>query len=189
MKEVDVRGLSCPKPLIETKKALKDDDQLLVLIDSEVVKDNVMKLAKKLNCKVNLLEDGEEYRLTIKKSAEASDDDSTEASGKVYFVNSDTLGEGEEKLGNVLMKAFISTLIELDPLPEKIVFMNSVVKVPALNDEAKEYLQKLEEAGVTILSCGSCLNYYGIEDELEVGEISNMYEILESLNQGDVVGV
>ncbi|AZO94718.1 sulfurtransferase-like selenium metabolism protein YedF [Halocella sp. SP3-1] len=188
MKEIDVRGLACPKPVIETKKALKEDDKLLVLIDSEVVKNNVIKLAQKLNCKVNLLEEGNEYRLTIEKTA-ANVKEEGEGNGKVYFISSDKLGKGKDELGELLIKGFISTLIEMDPLPDKIIFINSGVKVPTVNEEAREHLQSLEEAGVTILSCGTCLNYYGLEDKLEVGSISNMYEILESLNQGDVVSV
>ncbi|PRX30428.1 selenium metabolism protein YedF [Orenia metallireducens] len=188
MKELDVRGMICPKPVIETKKALEKSDKLLVLLDDQVAKDNVMKLAKKLNCQVTLLEDGNEYQLTIKKTdmvVEKQD----ESGGKVYFISTDTLGKGEEELGYALMKGFVSTLLEINPLPAKIIFINSGVKIPTLNQQAQEHLQQLVEQGVEVVSCGACLNYYGLTEKLEVGSITNMYEIVESLNTGEVVSL
>lgn len=188
MKEIDVRGLACPEPVIKTKNALQNSNKLLVLIDSEVVKNNVTKLARKLNCQVNLLEEGGEYRLTIEKTA-TNINEEVERKGKVYFISSDKLGKGADELGDLLMKGFISTLIEIDPLPDKIIFINSGVKIPTVNEETREHLKNLEKAGVVVLSCGACLNYYGLENKLKVGSISNMYEILESLNQGEVVSI
>ncbi|OCL27241.1 SirA family protein [Orenia metallireducens] len=188
MKELDVRGLVCPKPVIETKKALEKDDELLVLLDDQVAKDNVMKLAKKLNCQVTLLEESDEYRLTIKK-VDGIVDKKEETKGKVYFISTDILGKGEEELGQALMKGFISTLLEINPLPAKIIFINSGVKIPTLNEQAKEHLQELIEQGVEVVACGACLNYYGLTEKLEVGTITNMYEIVESLNNGDVVSL
>lgn len=190
MKKIDARGLACPKPVVKTKQALQKEDKLLVTVDNKVACDNVAKLAKKLNSKVTILEDGDDYKLTIKKQADAQGIGTEEdKQGKVYFLSSDTLGEGEEELGTILMKGFISTLLNLTPLPDKIIFINSGVKVPTLNEEAKEHLKKLEDRGVSILSCGTCLEYYSLKDELEVGSISNMYEILDSLNCGRVVEI
>jgi selenium metabolism protein YedF len=175
--------------VIKTKQALQDVDKLLVTVDDQIQADNVAKLAKKLNSYVSILEEEDYYQLTIEQQADGREESETEDSGKVYFLSSATLGEGEEKLGKILMKGFISTLLNVTPLPEKVIFMNSGVKVPTLNKQAIEHLKKLEDQGVTILSCGTCLDYYGLEEELAVGDISNMYEILDALNSNDVVEV
>ena len=188
MKELNARGLDCPQPVVKTKKALEEADKLAVTVDDEVQADNVAKLAKKLNCSVSILEEEDHYKLTIEQQG-GSEEESEDEEGKVYFITSDTLGEGEEELGEVLMKGFISTLLDIRPLPAKVIFMNSGVKVPVLNEQAREDLKELEEAGVEILSCGTCLDYYEISEQLEVGEISNMYTILAALNSGKVVEI
>ncbi|WP_018248843.1 sulfurtransferase-like selenium metabolism protein YedF [Orenia marismortui] len=189
MKKIDARGLACPKPVIETKKALEDYSKVVVTVDNKVAADNVSKLATKLGAQVSVLEEEREFILTIIQNGDHSQESNTDKLGKVYFIKSDTLGEGEQELGEVLMKGFIATLLEVNPLPDKIIFINSGVKVPTLNAEAKENLHKLEQQGVKVLSCGTCLEYYGLKDKLQLGNISNMYEILDSLNMGDVVEV
>ena len=189
MKELDARGLDCPQPVVKTKKALAKADRLRVTVDDEVQADNVAKLAKKLDCKVSILEEEEHYQLTIEQEEDSTKTEEGSGAGKVYFLTSNTLGEGAEELGTVLMKGFISTLLDVRPLPEKVIFMNSGVKVPTLNEQAIEDLKKLSEAGVEILSCGTCLDYYEISEQLAVGEISNMYTILSALNSGNVVEV
>ncbi|GAB6099234.1 sulfurtransferase-like selenium metabolism protein YedF [Halanaerocella petrolearia] len=189
MKELDARGLDCPKPVIKTKQALQEENKVVVTVDDEVQAENVTKLAKNMNCSVSTLEEDKYYKLTIDKQDDRTVESNKDNRGKVYFFTSDTLGEGEEELGNILMKGFISTLLNVTPLPEKIIFINSGVKVPTLNQEAKEHLKELEDKGVTILSCGTCLEYYGVESDLEVGSVSNMYEILDSLNSGRVVEI
>ncbi len=194
MKEIDARGLDCPEPVVKTRNALKEDKEVKVIVDNKVAAQNVTKLAKKMNCKVDSSKEDENYFiLRIKKAKEVgekSEDKGTDDSAnKVYILTSETLGDGEEELGEFLMKGFISTLLEMDPLPAKVIFMNAGVKVPTLNMEAVESLKKLKEKGVTILSCGTCLDYYKLEEELKVGSISNMFEIVESLHEGNVVEI
>jgi selenium metabolism protein YedF len=190
MKEVDARGLTCPKPVIMTKKALSEEEQLLVLVDNEVAANNVAKLAKKMGCQVTTLAEKGNYKLTIKQVDNLDASESRAASiGKTYFITSNLLGEGESELGEILMKGFISTLLEIDPLPVKIIFMNSGVKIPTLNKAALESLEILADKGVEILSCGTCLDYYGLTEKLKIGNISNMYEILASLNSEDIVKI
>ena len=189
MKEIDAQGLDCPKPVVKTKKALNEANKVKVLVDDEVQAENVAKLAKKMKGELTILEEDDHYQVSIEVAEDAEAGSDGDSEGKVYFITSDTLGEGEEELGNVLMKGFLSTLLDIDPIPEKVIFMNSGVKVPALNEEAEEHLKELEAEGVEILSCGTCLDYYGIEEELEVGNISNMYEILSAVNNNRVVEV
>ncbi|MBM7557312.1 sulfurtransferase-like selenium metabolism protein YedF [Halanaerobacter jeridensis] len=189
MKELDARGLDCPEPVVKTKQALGEADKVVVSVDDQVQADNVAKLAKKLNAEVAIVEQEDHYQLTIEQQGDEQEGTEEEQSGKVYFLTSDPLGEGEEKLGTILTKGFISTLLDVRPLPDKIIFMNSGVKIPTLNQQAIDDLKELEEQGVNILSCGTCLDYYEITEELAVGEISNMYEILSALNSGKVVEV
>ncbi len=189
MIKVDACGLDCPKPVIMTKKALEESDKIQVCVDNKVAADNVSKLAQKMNSKVVMLEDDGIYTMNIIKVKGDVNTKKSSPCNKVYFIKSNYLGDGSEELGEVLMKGFISTLLEMDPLPEHIIFMNTGVKVPTLNSEAKESLAKLEEKGVSVLVCGTCLDYYNLKEELEIGSISNMYEILDVLNQGNVVSI
>ena len=199
MKKIDARGLACPKPVVLTKKAMADNDQLLTIVDNKTASENVAKLAQKMKAEVSIVEEAEDYfKIIIKQSAEgegeadtdlatASDADSEE--GKVYLIASDTLGEGEEELGKILIKGFLSTLLDIEPLPKKVIFLNAGVKLAVMEADVKRTLADLEAAGVKILLCGTCLDYYELSDQVEVGEVSNMYEIVDSINSGQYVKV
>lgn len=190
IKEIDAKGLDCPAPVVRTKNALKDNDQLITLVDNEVAANNVKKLAVKLGCEVEVISENDNlYKIKIEKQGEPNFEKDSEDIGKVYFFKSDKLGTGEDELGDVLLKGFIHTLLDIEPAPEKIIFMNAGVMIPTQNEDAVDSLKELKEKGVTILSCGTCLDYYGLQEQLKVGSISNMYEIVESLNNGDVVVV
>ncbi|MEC9490397.1 MAG: sulfurtransferase-like selenium metabolism protein YedF [Halanaerobiales bacterium] len=198
MKEIDARGLDCPKPVVLTKKAMADNEEILVIVDNKVASENVAKLAQKMKAEVSIVEESADYfKIIIKNTGEAkveSAKNKTAAAqnseeGKVYLIASDKLGEGEEDLGKILIKGFLSTLLEIKPLPEKIIFLNSGVKMAVLEKDVTATLEQLETAGVEILICGTCLDYYELSDQLEVGEVSNMYEIVDSINSSDYVRV
>jgi selenium metabolism protein YedF len=100
----------------------------------------------------------------------------------VLVVPSEYMGRGEhDELGHILVRAFFHTLGEVEPLPQRIVFYNSGVKLVAQGSPVMEDLCALSEQGIEILACGTCLEYYGLKDELAVGEISNMYTIAETM--------
>ncbi|SKA10263.1 sulfurtransferase-like selenium metabolism protein YedF [Selenihalanaerobacter shriftii] len=195
--EIDARGLNCPEPVIKTKNALEESKEVSTLVDNQIACKNLEKLGQKLGYNTDVLKIDEEFQVnftqgesTVASSVTSEEiEDSGEDGNKVYFIRSETLGKGEEELGEVLIKGFIYTLTETAPLPEAIIFINSGVKLPTLNKEVKKNLKILEEAGMEIISCGTCLEYYGLEDKLEVGEISNMYTIVEKLNSYPVVTV
>ncbi|TDO94354.1 selenium metabolism protein YedF [Halanaerobium saccharolyticum] len=197
MKEIDARGLDCPKPVVLTKKAMADNDEILVIVDNKIASENVAKLAQKMKAEVSIVEEAADYfKIIIKNTGEAkveSENNKAAAKnyeeGKVYLIASDKLGEGEEDLGKILIKGFLSTLLEIKPLPEKVIFLNSGVKMAVLEKDVTATLEKLETAGVEILVCGTCLDYYDLSDQLEVGEVSNMYEIVNSINSSDYVRV
>jgi selenium metabolism protein YedF len=98
------------------------------------------------------------------------------------FINSDKMGTGNDELGEVLIKGYIYTLTECKPYPKSIVFVNSGIKLTTVNEATVENLTILQEAGVEVLSCGTCLDYYGLKDNLKVGNVTNMYTIVELMN-------
>ena len=190
MKTIDARGLSCPKPVVKTKKALENNDELEVLVDNEVAAQNVKKLGIKMGAKITMVKDNDElYKLVITDFEKTNQKSRKGVKDKVIFVKSNLLGEGDEKLGNILIRGFINTLNEIEPLPGKVIFMNAGVKLPCNNEEIINSLKKLQNKGVEILVCGTCLDYYNLKEELKVGNISNMYEIVDSLNKGEVLEV
>ncbi len=201
MKEIDARGLACPKPVVLTKKAMAENDEILTIVDNKTASENVAKLAQKMKAEVSIVEEAADYfKIIIKNSAEAaaegevaaaasSDSEAKSNQGKVYLIASDTLGEGEEELGKILIKGFISTLIDIKPLPKKVIFLNAGVKLAVLEKDVSRTLEDLEAAGVKILLCGTCLDYYELSEKIEVGEVSNMYEIVNSINSSDYVRV
>lgn len=104
-----------------------------------------------------------------------------ESKGPIFLITTDSLGRGREELGKILMSNFIVTIKESPVLPEKIIFLNSGVFLAIKGSPVLEELEQLESLGVGILSCGTCLDYYQIKDNLAVGTITNMYDTVESL--------
>lgn len=190
MKKIDARELDCPKPVVKTKKAIEEHGDVEVLVDNKVAAENVRKLGIKMGAKVTKVkESNENYKLVITDFKKAEKKRDVNRKKKIIFVKSNLLGKGEAKLGDILIRGFINTLKEIEPLPDKIIFINSGVKLTCENEEIIKSLKKLEKSGVTVLSCGTCLDYYGLKEKLQVGNISNMYEIVDSLNQGEVVEI
>ncbi len=185
--EVDARGQACPKPVIMTKKELDKIEEGIIttIVDNEVAKDNVSKLANSLGCeyKVDKSSDNEYYihinKGKVKVEANVCIPD-TFKDMTIAFA-SDTMGKGSEELGKILIKSFIYTLTEATPFPSTLIFYNGGVHLTCEGSEVLEDLKKLEEEGVEIISCGTCLDYFKIKDKLQVGEISNMYTIYEKL--------
>lgn len=189
MKKIDARGLDCPEPVVKTKNALDEHREITTIVDNRIAAKNVSKLAEKMNCSVEINEESDDFQVVLRQRENNESKRVLEQKGKVYFIKSDKLGEGEAELGSVLMNGFIYTLLDVDPLPDRIIFINSGVKIPTLNEDAIDSLESLEEKGVEILSCGTCLDYYELKDQLAVGTVSNMYEILDLLNDNNVVSI
>ncbi|MBU4372222.1 MAG: sulfurtransferase-like selenium metabolism protein YedF, partial [Proteobacteria bacterium] len=102
--------------------------------------------------------------------------------GPIVVVLSDNhMGRGDDVLGDVLIRAFIHTLAQLKPLPATIICYNAGVKLAVKDSAVLDDLQQLAQAGVDILVCGTCVNYFGLGDQIAAGRISNMYDILETM--------
>jgi len=193
--QIDARGLACPGPVIRSKEAMEKSpgEEVVTLVDNEAARENVSRLAKKMGYQVTVQERGADFQLTMVRDSSACSLDETLLPGveqTVYFIASDLLGSGSDELGQVLMKSFFYALAQTKPYPQAIVFMNGGVRLTAEGSEVLENIGLLAEAGVEILSCGTCLDYFGLKEKLRVGIISNMYTILEKVNgAGKVVRV
>lgn len=183
MANIDARGLQCPQPVILTKKALEEIEagEIVTIVDNLTAKENVSRLASNLSYEHGIEEKEGCYYITIKKSGTVPT--SQESKEFVIVVTSDKLGGGEEELGRLLMKTYTYTLNETKPYPKAVIFMNSGVKLVVEGAETLENIQKLQEKGIEIISCGTCLDYYKIKDKLQVGIIGNMYTIVEYMHQ------
>ena len=182
--EVNAVGLACPKPVINTKKELDkiDNGIVVVTVDNDIAKQNILKLSNSLNCESKIIKEEKDLiSIEIKKGEnviiEEKNQDKLE--DKCIFISSDKIGNGNDELGSVLMKGIIYTLTESKPYPKSILLVNSGVKLSTENYDTVENLKILEAAGVEILSCGTCLDYYGLKESLKLGSVTNMYTIVD----------
>ncbi len=192
-KIVDARGLACPQPVILTRKALQESDAVTTIVDNETAMHNVSRMATKQGCQVAVeeREDGIYVHLTKgEETAKETAPPAVAAGSLVLTVPSETMGRGDEELGSILMRAFFHTLGEVEPLPQTIIFFNSGVKLVVEGSPVVADLKALEDRGVALLACGTCLGHYGLKDKVAVGEVSNMYTIAETLlGAGKVVSL
>lgn len=184
MKTIDCSGKSCPLPVIETKKALEEapTNSIAVIVDNPTSRENVMRFLQSQGFSVSVMEDGGKHRIEATKTE--SDHESVVAEKKLLvFIDGETVGRGSEELGKILMRSFLITLKELTPLPWRIIFINSGVKLAVEDSPYLEPLNTLAALGVEILCCGTCLDYYTLKEKLKVGRISNMFEIASSFTE------
>jgi len=188
---IDARGLDCPQPVIATKKALEGIKSGIVIIrvDNVIAKENVTKFATAHGCGVSIMEQDGDFLLQITKEAESMGSPlvalkvEPASKGKtVYLITQDTLGHGNRELGAVLMKSFIYTLLETQPAPKTLLFLNSGVLLTIDSSPVLMHLAKLVESGVEVLSCGTCLDYFEVKEKLAIGGVTNMYTIVETMS-------
>ncbi len=191
MKEIDCRGMSCPQPVITTKQTLEEikEGELVVIVDNPSSCGNVERFAKSQGCDVKIEKKGEDFYLYINKTTAKVEDEKIKKDEKarkvVIYINSDLLGSGDEALGSFLMKSFLKTLLDLEKKPDRLILINSGVKLASEGSRVLEHLISLSEAGVEIVSCGTCLDFYKLREKLKVGTISNMYDIIQSMIEAD----
>lgn len=187
---IDALGKACPLPVIETRKALKEHDATVTLVDNKIATENLKKMADQLGYSCAIQEDGPaHYTVTITKgdatavAAQPSAAATPAVKGDSYIVviNGPMMGKGDEAFGRQLLKNFIYTLTEQDVLPDTMLFYNGGVPLVTEDSESLDDLRKLADAGVQIYACGACLNYYGLTEKVAVGEITNLYRIIEIL--------
>lgn len=205
---VNAIGDACPIPVIKTKKAIQaltEAEIIEVLVDNEIAVKNVSKMAATEGGVVSSEQLGEgKYRVIIEMPGEqvqkvdeeqqpgAYNEEMCACSGNsgkntVVVIASDRMGEGNDELGKVLIKGFIFAVTQLKELPKTMLFYNGGAMLTTEGSDSLEDLKLLEEQGVEILTCGTCLDYYGLKDKLSVGSVTNMYTIVETMNSADKI--
>ena len=204
-KIVDARGLACPLPVVNAKKAaeeMKEGGVLTVVVDNEIAVQNLQKFAKQKGFEsIGSKKAEKEYEVVISVTAggmavsavQEEAEECVECSkdlrkkGMVVVLSANVMGTGEEQLGKALMKAFVFALTKQDQLPESIVCYNTGAYLTIQDADTLEDLKNLEAEGVNILTCGTCLDFYGIKEKLAVGTITNMYEIVETMEKAKTI--
>lgn len=207
MIKVDAMGDTCPIPVVKTKNAIKElkgSGEVQTLVDNEIAVQNLTKMANQKGYGVKSQKLGEgKYEVTMTISdgnadAIATTGDSAEEEqivcypdarkkNTVVVLASATMGAGDEELGEILMKGFIYALSQQEELPTTILLYNGGAKISCEESPSLEDLRSLEAQGVEILTCGTCLNHYGLTDKLKVGDVTNMYVIAEKMTQADLI--
>lgn len=199
MIRINAMGEACPLPVVKTLRALQslgDAGSVETLVDNETAVQNLRRLAESKGCSIEVetISDAE-YRVTI-TAAEGVELPKEEAIActapaaqkkTVVIISTDHMGEGNEELGRALLKAFLFALTQQETLPAAILFYNAGAAVTCEGSASLEDLQALQSQGVEILTCGTCLNYYGLTEKLRVGEVTNMYVIAEKQLQADCI--
>ena len=193
-KTIDCRGMACPLPVVNAKKAAEElcaGDVLTVLTDNEIAVQNLTRLAEHKGFTVTSEKKAEhEYAVVMQitgNTAEKSKPEETVCTvdmrkkGTLVVLSANTMGSGDPKLGAALMKAFIFALTKQDQLPEAVLCYNSGAYLSCEGADTLEDLRLLEGEGVAILTCGTCLDFYGLKEKLAVGSATNMYDIVERM--------
>ena len=200
-KILDCMGMACPLPVINAKKAIEaftEDGSLSVKVDNETAVQNLTRLGEHYGFAVSSEQGGEkDYTVVMQVKAGAAKAAEIPAEavscavpakgGKVVVLSSNTMGSGDEQLGKKLMKAFIFALTSQDETPEKVICYNSGAYLTTEDPDTIKDLKSLEEAGTTVMTCGTCLDFYGLKEKLQVGIVSNMYDIVEAQMSASLV--
>ncbi|MBI5557048.1 MAG: sulfurtransferase-like selenium metabolism protein YedF [Deltaproteobacteria bacterium] len=191
---IDCRGLKCPQPVLRVKDALERmvAGEIEITVDNEASRSNIERFAKSQGCPALVSQEGENFRIIISKTgdsrpepgaADASQFTCRPGQGEiVHVISAETMGRGSEELGKVLMRAYVKTIKDVTPLPRKILFYNSGVRITATESDLIAPLRELESKGVEIFSCGTCLDFFDLKEKLMVGKPTNMYEIMQSMS-------
>ena len=197
IKQIDNCGLNCPQPVINTKKVLDEIDSgtVVSIVDNEVAKENVTRFAQNAGCQVSVEQTDGKYLITITKGQAAAAGEIVKTApaepvgGTIYLITTDTLGQGSPDLGYTLIRSLMKSLRESKPAPAALIFMNAGVKLVCEGAKTLEDIIELHNRGTDILACGTCLDYYKMKEQLAVGVVSNMFEIVEKMGTGKVITI
>jgi selenium metabolism protein YedF len=189
MDVINVVGKPCPIPVIEAKKALRKTsagETVRLWVDNDISRQNLEKMAAGLGCPSSFEKQADGNILVsiintpVVSPASAPSGD---RGGLTVAIGKNTMGQGNDDLGAILIKAFIYSLTEMDTPPEILIFFNSGVKLTAQGSAVIADLEKLESRGTVILSCGTCLDFYGLKEKLAIGTVTNMYAIASAMGE------
>ncbi len=189
---VDARGLGCPKPVMLADEALSSikEGTVEVLVDNEASVKNLQRFARKKGFYSEVKKDTDHWKVLITKGytcdTSADEAEGGEKKKLMMIIGTDTLGKDEE-IGRILMKGFLETLKVSKEVPDTIFFLNAGVRLTTVVEETVSVLKELESMGVEIFSCGTCLKYYNLEDQLKVGYRGTTGHIVEGLQEFEKV--
>jgi selenium metabolism protein YedF len=200
MKRIDARGLACPAPVLQTRAALDQESvqAVKVIIDNVAAQQNVSRFLTSRGFQTQVLEEGADYIVvgragdTTRPAASgpaalAQETDHPAAAKIMVMIAADRLGAGDDRLGAKLMINFIRTLKEMGSELWRLVFVNSGVKLAVSGSEVLDDLKDLDAAGIHILVCGTCLTHFNLLDQKQVGETTNMLDIVTAMQLADKV--
>ena len=194
---VDARGKACPLPVIETRNALREHGTpVTTLVDNDIARQNVEKMAGQLGLSTDTQKEEGGWRITLQPGSAGEESERGPIEGEflscglpqtvvqgptVVVLSSEAMGTGDNVLGRALMKGFVYALTQLDQAPDTVLLYNGGAKLSVKGAETVADLEVLAQAGAEILTCGTCLNHYGLTECLAVGSVTNMYVIAETL--------
>lgn len=199
---IDARGMACPLPVVNAKKASEEmnaGDVLTVLVDNEIAVQNLQRFAAHKGYEASGEKKGEkEFAVvmhigeTAPAAAGVQEEEPVCAvdgrkKGMLVVLSANVMGSGDEKLGTALMKAFVFALTKQDQLPETILCYNTGAYLTCEGADTLEDMKLLESEGVNIFTCGTCLDFYGLKEKLAVGGVTNMYDIVERMESARTI--
>ena len=194
MESIDCRGLACPAPVLSVKKAIEEDGlaEVTVIVDNEAAKQNVGRFLESQGYEISVnMEDGN-FHVTGKMKEDGqntSEDENLDIKTQkiMVMVVTDRIGHGDDILGSKLMVSFLKTLQEMENELWRLVFLNNGVRLTIEGSEVLSDLKILENLGVHIMVCGTCLTYFDLLDKKQVGETTNMLDIVTAMQLADKV--
>jgi len=197
-RQIDARGLEYPQPVMLARTAILEPgvEAVHIAVDDDASAENIPRMAKSHGWAATVQRSGREFQILLRRTESAQTLAETPPAGQpaasqaikaVVFVDSNLLGIGDEELGRTLMRTFLKTLRDVSPRPSDLIFINSGVRLTTAGSESLDDLGELERMGVRIYSCTTCLNFYHLKESLQVGMMSNMFEIASTLLAADRV--
>ena len=201
MKEIDARGLACPAPVLQTKATLQEEkpNSVNVIVDNAASQQNVQRFLESQGFQTTLKQKGDDYlvigtcdsapaeRVQSPAKQPSAGQQSDDLKRIMVMCATDRIGFGDDELGLSLMVNFLCTLKEMGPELWRLVFVNNGVKLTIDGSEVLEDLKEYEKAGLKILVCGTCLNHFNLLERKQVGETTNMLDIVTAMQLADKV--
>ena len=195
MHTIDVRGLNCPAPVLQTKAALQEENihKINVIVDNAAAQQNVKRFLESEGYEIELAQAGDDYQITGKRSTDGlcepvpSTEPQTQDKRILVLCATDRLGTGDDELGRKLMVNFIGTLGEMGKDLWRLIFVNNGVKLTTDESEVLKDLKIYEDDGLHILVCGTCLNHFNLLERKRVGQTTNMLDIVTAMQLADQV--
>ncbi len=194
-RELDCRGQACPHPVLKTKEIVDQGEvlRLTVLVDNEAARENVSRFLERTGFKVEVTERGADLAVTGSREQKEPGQDAAAAWEEtatrkiLVLVGTDRLGTGDDVLGRKLIASFLGTVKEMGKELWCLVLLNSGVKLTVAGSEVLASLQELERDGVMVLVCGTCLNHFQLLEQKQVGETTNMLDIVTHMQLADKI--